>query len=206
MKKTLAATIAIVLIIGIISFIGVFGLEMGILSIKPVNKGITLGLDLVGGSEIVYQAEIPDDMPASDISSGMATAQTMLRQRLNSLGYTEANVYLSGSDSIVVEIPNVDDPEEAVQMLGTTAVIEFRDYLGNVVLEGSDIESATASYGQLSESGASQYFVSLKLTEDGYEKFVKATAEIAGYSDNNNYLAIMMDDEQISTPYIGSEY
>lgn len=206
MKKTLITIIAIILVIGIISFIGFFGFEMGILSIKPVDEGITLGLDLVGGSEIVYQAEIPDGMSASDISDGMETAQTMLRQRLNSLGYTEANVYLSGSDSIVVEIPNVDDPEEAVQMLGTTAVIEFRDYLGNVILEGSDIESASASYGQLSDSGASQYFVSLKLTESGYEKFVQATAEIAGYSDNNNYLAIMMDDEQISAPYIGSEY
>jgi SecD/SecF fusion protein len=206
MKKTITSVIAIVLVIALIAFIGFFGFEVGIINIPPVEEGITLGLDLVGGSEIVYEAEIPDGTSASDVSDGMETAQTMLRQRLNSLGYTEANVYLSGTTQLVVEIPNVDDPEEAVQMLGTTANIEFRDYLGNVILEGSDIASATASYGQLDESSASQYFVSLKLTEEGYSKFVSATAEIAGYSNDNNYLAIMMDDETISTPFVGEEY
>lgn len=206
MKKIVVSFVAIVLVIGLIAFISAFGLELGVLNISPVTEGITLGLDLVGGSEIVYEAEIPSGTDSSAISSGMETAQTMLRQRLNSLGYTEANVYLSGSSSVVVEIPNVDDPEAAVQLLGTTAVIEFRDYLGNVILEGSDIASATASYGQISENSAAQYFVSLKLTDEGYSKFVSATSEIAGYTDDNNYLAIMMDDEQISAPMVSAEY
>lgn len=202
MKRTVLTVSAVVLAICLVLFIIFFGLDLGVFRIPDISEGITLGLDLVGGSEITYEAEIPEGMSSGEVSEGMDTAMTMMRQRLNSLGYTEANVYLSGATRIVLEIPNVDDPEEAVQMLGTTANIEFRDYLGNVILEGSDIESATAQYGQLSETAASQYFVSLKLSQAGYEKFVTATEEISKYAGDNNYLAIMMDDETISTPYV----
>ena len=127
MKRTVITITVIVLLIALFFFTSVYGLNVGSLSIPKISEGISLGLDLVGGSEIVYEAQIPDGMSDSEVSEGMETALTMLRQRLNNLGFTEANVYLSGSDRIVVEIPNVDDPEQAVQMLGTTALIQFVD-------------------------------------------------------------------------------
>ena len=202
MKKTVISLAVIILIIAVLVFTAFFGLDLGIVSIDEVSRGITLGLDLVGGSEIVYEAEIPGGMSADEINEGMETALTMMRQRLNNLGYTEANAYLSGTTRLVIEIPNVDDPEEAVQMLGTTANIQFRDYAGNVILEGHDIASASAAYGQTSESSPAQYFVRLQLTEDGYNKFVDATEEIAGYENDTNYLSIVMDESIISSPFV----
>ncbi|NCC68350.1 MAG: protein translocase subunit SecD, partial [Clostridia bacterium] len=202
MKKLSITLAAVVVITGLLLYAAL----SGFLGIPKVSEGISLGLDLVGGSEITYEAVIPEGTSADDISQGMETAQTMLRQRLNNLGYTEANVYLSGDNRIVVEIPNVDDPEEAVQMLGTTALIQFRDYEGNVILEGDDVTDATASYGQISESSVAQYYVTLQLSAEGAAKFKEATAEIASYSGNNNYVAIYMDDAEISTPTVGSEY
>lgn len=202
MKKLSITLAAVIVLTGLLLYAAL----SGFLGIPKVSEGISLGLDLVGGSEITYEAVIPEGTSADDVSQGMETAQTMLRQRLNNLGYTEANVYLSGDNRIVVEIPNVDDPEEAVQMLGTTALIQFRDYEGNVILEGDDVTGATASYGQLDETSVSQYYVTLQLSEEGAAKFKEATAEIAGYSDDNNYVAIYMDDAEISSPTVGSEY
>lgn len=202
MKKAIITITVVFAITGLFIYTAL----CGFLGIPKLAEGISLGLDLVGGSEIVYQAVIPEGTSADEISSGMETAQTMLRQRLNNLGYTEANVYLSGSDSVVVEIPNVDDPEEAVQMLGTTALIQFRDYEGNIILEGKDVTDAYAAYGQISEKSVSQFYVSLQLSDEGAAKFKEATAKIASYKDDNNYVAIYMDDAEISTPNVGAEY
>lgn len=206
MKKTILTVALILLITALLLIIAFKGLSIGSFHIPSVSEGISLGLDLVGGSEIVYEAQIPEGTDSGAVSSGMETAQAMLRQRLNTLGFTEANVYLSGSQRIVVEIPNVDDPEEAVQMLGSTALIQFVDYNGEVILEGDDVESATASYGPVDDSGISRYHVSLNLSEAGYQKFKSATSKIAAYTNGNNYLEIMMDGETISKPFIESRY
>ena len=81
----------------------------GIGSIIPrTQDGIVLGLDLVGGSEITYEAQVTDT--SGDLSEGMKSAIAMLRQRLDTLGYTEANAYQAGDRQIVVEIPSISDP------------------------------------------------------------------------------------------------
>lgn len=207
MKRTVITITVIVLLIALLAFISIYGLNIGNTRIPNISEGISLGLDLVGGSEIIYEAVVPEGMSADELASGMDTAQTMLRQRLNNLGYTEANVYLSGTDRVVVEIPNVSDPEEAVQMLGTTALIQFVDCDGNIILEGEDVTGADAMYGQLSESDlTSSYYVSLHLSADAQKKFKEATSTIAGYPEGKNYVAIMMDGETISTPLVGAEY
>lgn len=206
MKRTVITLVIVFVLIALLLFTAFNGLEIGSMKIPSLSEGVSLGLDLVGGSEITYQAVIPDGTSAEEVADGMKTAQTMLRQRLDNLGYSEANVVLSGSDRIVVEIPNVSDPEEAVQMLGTTALIQFCDYQDNVILEGDDITSATAAYGAVDDSGVEQYYVSMHLSPAGFTKFKAATAEIAGYPEGSNYLAIKMDGEIISSPNVGSEY
>lgn len=158
--------------------------------------GVTKGLDLVGGSSIVYEADI-DGVPTSE---DMATVKSMMRNRLDSLGYTEATVALSGDNRIAIEIPSITNPEEAVQKLGTTAVLMFCDADGKVWMEGSDIEYATASFGAVDQTGIQQYFVSLKIKDDSVSKFADATASVSSRSDGANYLFIVLDNEIISSP------
>ncbi len=197
----------LILIIALLIFSWFFGLNLGFLKIDPVKTGITFGLDLVGGSEITYEAEGTESLGAAELAEGMETAITMLRQRLNTLGYTEANVYKQGTSRIVCEIPNVEDPEEAVQMLGTTAVIEFRDCDGNVVIDGSDIESASANYSAIDETGVSTYHVILKLNKAGAEKFKEATKIVASRANEaDRYVAIVMDETVISRPFVDQKY
>ena len=146
------------------------------------------------------------DVSAEEFSEGMKAAQTMLRQRLTTLGYTEADVVLSGTNRIVVAIPNVDDPEQAVQMLGSTAKITFTDADGSVILSGDDLTGASMAYGDPNGTGFNQYFVDVALNAEGQKKFTEATKAVASRPSGENYIAITMDDEVISAPAVGAEY
>ena len=62
------------------------------------------------------------------------------------------------------------DPESAIQEIGTTAYLTFREGSsadGDLILDGSMIESAAAQYGPVTSGGASEYYVSLKFTDEG---------------------------------------
>ena len=104
--------------------------------LPSVQDGVVLGLDLTGGSVIVYEAQA--DNPTSE---QMEIAQNIMRTRLDSLNYTEATVTVSGKQ-LRVEIPNVSDPSEAAGLLGSTASLTFEDVDGNVLMEGSDVKEA----------------------------------------------------------------
>ena len=66
----------------------------------------------------------------------MDSTVSTLRTRLDAAGYPEATVARQGSDRIRVEIPDVEDPEAILEIIGTPAHLEFRDPNGKVVLEG----------------------------------------------------------------------
>ena len=203
MKKSIIAIVVVIALTALLVMTALIGLDIGIVSLPSVQDGIVLGLDLVGGSEITYDAVVPED--ATDVDAGMNVAVTMLRQRCDNLGYTEANVYRSGERQVVVEIPNVDNPEEAVQQLGTTAVVEFVDADGKVWLGGSDIASAKCVYGQVDETSTSAYYIQLAFTDEGKEKFVEATKAIASRA-SDNYMSITMDGETISSPNVDKKF
>ena len=89
-KSTFIFVLA-VLIIGAVAYVSLFGVWdfKGILDEGGINKG----LDLIGGSLIVYEAELEEE--PEDLASDMEAAKTMLRSRLDTLGYTEATESLS---------------------------------------------------------------------------------------------------------------
>ena len=192
----LTAVLVVIALLVLLALVGVGDALPGVFSEGAINKG----LDLVGGSYIVYEAEVegtPDDLAES-----MNAVKSMMRSRLDTLGYTEGSVTLSGDRRVIIEIPNISDPEEAVQKLGSTAVLQFVDYEGTVILEGSDIESARAAYGDATGRGYPSWYVSLKLSSDAVQKFSEATLRVSELSDNNNYIAITLDGEQLSAPFV----
>ena len=207
-KKYSPAGLIVILLVIVLSTWTIFnGLNLGIAKIPNVKDGVVLGLDLVGGAEITYEADLEGaDVSAEELSEGMKAAQTMLRERLTTFGYTEADVYLSGDDRVVVAIPNIDDPEEAVQMLGSTAKVTFVDADGNVILTGDDLTGASMAYGDVDNTGFSVYYVNVDLSTEGQKKFTEATKQVASRTDGSNYISIMMDDEVISAPYVDSKY
>ncbi|MBR6558271.1 MAG: protein translocase subunit SecD [Clostridia bacterium] len=196
-KSTLIFFISI-LIIGALAYVSLFGLGdfSGILDEGGINKG----LDLIGGSLIVYEAELEEE--PENFASDMEAAKTMLRSRLDTLGYTEATIVLVGDRRLQVEIPNIADPEEAVQKLGATAKLEFRNSEGTVVLTGADIEEARQAYGDASGDGFNEYYVALKLKKDAVDKFYEATKYVITLPSADRYIAIYLDEEELSSPHV----
>ena len=199
MKKSIFTLVIVLLVIGALFFAALHGIGN---VIQPVSDGVVLGLDLVGGSEITYEAQIPEGMTSTEIKSSMEVAKTMIQQRLDFLGYTEATAYISGENRLVVEFPSVEDPEKAVQKLGATAVVSFVDADGKLWMTGSDIAKAEYEYSPVDETGMSMHHVRLDLTKDGQSKLYSASSEISTRTDGNNYLAIQLDGEEISAPYV----
>lgn len=162
------------------------------------NYGVKRGLDLVGGSVISFEADAENPS-----QQDMDAVAAVMRNRLDSQGYYDATVAQRGGNTVVIEIPNISNPEDAVQMLGATAKLTFRDADGNVLLEGGkDVKSATYRYGQISENSAMQHYVALEFTDEGTKKFAEATASVSKRANNTNYIAVYLDEEMISQPMV----
>ncbi len=210
MKKSILSFVAVIAVIALLCCTAIFGLTVGPVSIPSVldeEDGIRRGLDLVGGSSITFEAVLEDGYDMANLESDMASVQAMMQKRLDSLGYTEATVELVGDNRVKVDIPSINDPAEAVSVLGATAQLKFVDADGNTILDGSGIESAQSGYGQLSESDlTSQHYVEVTFKEDAVETWTEATKAAANAADGENTISIMMDDEVLSEPSVGSEY
>ena len=212
MKRSILTYVLIFAVMALLVSTAFFGLDLGFYEIPSLEDGVTLGLDLVGGSEITYEAVIPDGTSDDEIANGMNSAITMLRKRLDSLGYSEATVQKQGDTRILVDIPAVTNPEEAASQIGTTAVVEFRTYDYDAAagtgmcMTGSSIASAKANYGAIDESGISRWHVVLEFTAEGQKQFAEITKYAANQTGDNNFVAIYLDEALISNPYVGSEF
>lgn len=175
-------------------------------SVLDTDNGIRLGLDLVGGSRIVYEAEIPDGYNQANLADDMNSVQKVIRQRLTDKGFTEATVTLTGDNRVTVEIPQITNPEEAVQTLGTTAQLTFIDADGKEWLTGSDIKKATYGYGRPTGNEVTDvHYVQVQFTSEGQKKFAEATGNIAARTDGTNIMAIVMDNQVISSLSVSSQ-
>ncbi len=214
MKKSILSFVAVLLVIVLLCCTAAFGITVGPLTISSVldeENGIRRGLDLVGGSSITFEAQLPDGYDEANLSSDMASVQAMMTKRLDSLGYTEATVELVGDRRIKVDIPAISNPQEAVDVLGATAQLKFLDGDDKVILTGAGIKKASAEYGKISDSSiSSEHYVSVQFTDDAKEAWTKATkaaaqADAKGDTEHN-MIKIMMDDEEISAPTVSKEY
>lgn len=180
-------------------------------SVLDTENGIRLGLDLVGGSRIVYEAQIPEGYDMSNLANDMNSVQKVIRQRLTDKGFTEATVTLTGDNRVTVEIPQITNPEEAVQTLGTTAQLIFADADGKEWLTGEDIAKASYGYGRpTGNEVADIHYVQVQFTNEGRTKFAEATESVAARSTENggdgmNQLYIVMDDQIISYPSVSEK-
>ena len=192
MKKSrgvwsLLATTLLIVLLGFTTIVGFGKGKIG------SAKNITLGLDLAGGVSITYQAK--DKNPTSE---QMSDTIYKLQKRVEQYS-TEATVYQEGDDRINIEIPGVTDANKILDELGKPGSLVFQDSEGNVVLEGTDVKTASAKTTQ-DEMNNKEYIVELILTKDGTDKFAKATAENLG-----KQIAIVYDGKTISNPVVQSE-
>lgn len=192
MKKSLIKLGVVMVLIIAVAFLALNGLQIGKYILKPVSSAISLGLDLRGGVSTEY---IAVDTTVENYEVLLEGTVSALRTRLTNAGFTEANVAIQGNDRILVEIPDVDDPEEVIEIIGTPAHLEFRDPLGNVIAEGKDIEEAGMSTDE-----NELYCVAFKFNNEGAKAFEQATGEWVGEA-----ISIYLDDQLISAPIVESK-
>ena len=99
-----------------------------------------LGLDLRGGTQVLLEADVLEGQPVD--SDSMDTAKTIIDLRVNGLGVTESNVQRQGDDRIIVELPGVDNPDQAVDTLRSTGQLEFVDAAGQFLTQGMIINTS----------------------------------------------------------------
>lgn len=97
------------------------------------DRPIKLGLDLNGGTRLVYQADL-SKIAEKDRSAALDADVTVINNRVNSLGATEPVIKALGGDRILVELPGIKNPQQARQVIGQTAILEF----GEVAKDAND--------------------------------------------------------------------
>lgn len=98
-----------------------------LVSVFPIKGRLNLGLDLKGGAHIVLQAKGTETNPVTEDSIERLLA--VLRNRIDQYGVAEPLIQRQGKERVIVDLPGVEDPEAALELIGKTALLEFRKVL-----------------------------------------------------------------------------
>ena len=165
-----------------------------------IMKPTKLGLDLVGGSRLVLEAQITNNI-AKITPDMMDSLQFAIENRVNALGVSETIVQKTGEKRLLIEIPNVSDPKQAREFLGETAELVFKrpgPIVNNIEtwidtdLTGNDVKKA-----MVSTTSRGHWSVSLEFNDKGAKKFGQLTRELVGQP-----MAIFFNGELRSAPVI----
>ena len=181
----IAAFFLIVLLIG--GVIGAAG--------KDIAKGISLGLDLRGGFEILYEVKPAKKGDKIDRDALVSTVGA-LENRVNVLGVSEPNIQIEGEDRIRVQLAGVQDQQKAREMLSTQAKLTFRDVDDNLLMDGTDLKGGGAKQ-TFDEQGRA----SVGLTLKSAEKFREVTEKISKMPPPTNLMVIWLDFEEGKDSY-----
>ncbi len=185
--------------------------------------GLRLGLDLRGGSQLLYRADLSKKAPSVTDEQAMASAIEKIQRRVNEFGATEPVIQKQGTDRILVQLPGVTDITRAIRLIGDTGLLYFRelevDASGNPVLDSEGYyafqeEAATATgtdgeqralTGQYLRSAAPDFdqfgapIVVFEWNDEGAHLFQQITSR-----NLQKPLAIAIDQDIISAPTVES--
>ncbi|MBQ1855467.1 protein translocase subunit SecD [Anaerovibrio lipolyticus] len=173
------------LLAAIVIIVGVFFTFVG-----PLAKSIRQGLDLQGGTHVVLEAEDTPEAPVN--GDAMDRVVRIMEKRVNELGLAEPIVQRQGERRIIIELPGIKDPDKAIQVIGKTAMLEFKNDKGETVLTGTDLKDARE---QTDQQG--QNLVELEFSPEGGEKFADLTTKNVGRN-----IAILLDGEVLTNPRV----
>lgn len=188
-----------------------FSFKIGSYQFKK-NLDLRYGLDLAGGASLLYDIDTTK-VPSGDVSSALESLKGNIERRVNLFGISEANVKLtnnSGKNRLEVELPGIEDINQAINLIGRTAQLSFRG-------EDTKITAATTSAtfaqafpndtgingGHLVKSTVqinpndSRPEVGLEFNAEGTKLFEKATKDYL-----NKRIAIFLDDVPVTYPTV----
>lgn len=114
----------------------------GIWVVQSPNYPIRQGLDLQGGLQVLLEADVPPEQEVT--AEQMDTARQIVDRRVNALGVAEPLVQVEGERRILVELPGIENPEEAISLIQETALLEFIDTGNTPLQEGTCVRTRSA--------------------------------------------------------------
>ena len=202
--------VAAVLLIAVFVYTAFFGVSVryGDVTTTYIKgaKDIRFGVDIKGGVNVTFAAS--DGYDATD--EQLDAVQLVIENRLVALNITDYELYVDyNDDRLILEFPwqsgETDfDPEAAIQEIGTTAYLTFREGSaadGELILDGGMVKSAAAQYGPVTSGGSSEYYVVLEFTDEGKAAFGEATTRL--YEEGGS-IGIWLDDENISVASVNA--
>ncbi len=191
-----------------------------------LNNPVNLGLDLQGGTQIVLEAQDTADVTVdSEVTN---RTLEVLRRRIDAFGVAEPTIQASGDRRIIIELPGLDDPDQALDVIGRTAQLTFHPVLDavptgtapeddeNLVLageEGEDLilgpaavkgDQVESAAGIFDSQGSGLWAVSIEFLPDGEQQWADLTAEAACAppGDPTRRVAIVLDEQVLSSPAV----
>lgn len=159
---------------------------------STIKNSLNLGLDLVGGFEILYEVT-PLEEENADAAVDMSAVTNSIQKRVNVLGVSEPMITVEGTNRVRVQLAGVADQESAREMIGTTANLTFRDVNDELLSDSSIITEGGASLAY--QDG--RPIVSLKIADQN--KFGEITADVSSRGSGNNVMIIWLDWEEGDT-------
>jgi protein-export membrane protein SecD len=166
------------------------------IEISVPEMSFRLGLDLLGGAHLVYEADL-SQIGNLEAGEAMQGVRDVVERRVNFFGVSEPLVQVSGDDRLIVELAGISDVKQAIDLIGETPFLEFREEVAQTReildaqskgerldeepfvatgLNGRHIQRAQVAFD--SQTGAPQ--VSLQLTDEGAKLFADITKRNIG--------------------------
>ncbi|MSU02311.1 protein translocase subunit SecD [Tissierella pigra] len=200
-KNTILLVLIFSIVIGSI-FISLNGIKIGKYEIPKIKDAIDLGLDLAGGVYVVLEAQT--NAKGIELQKIMEQTKVIIDERVNSLGVSEPNITIEGSNRIRVELAGIDDPQKAIELIGKTAQLQFIDPNKNIVLTGKNVVGSEVQYHE-NQLGQQEIVVSLELDKEGTKNFAEATGRLTLEKNiEDRIIYIVLDDQIISYPAVQS--
>ncbi|MGB9883496.1 MAG: preprotein translocase subunit SecD, partial [Microgenomates group bacterium] len=183
------------------------------IKLGPINKQVktVLGLDLKGGSHLVFDLETKN-IKKEDLEDAINSARDIIEKRVNFFGVSEPVVQTLKSGNqyrVVVDLPGIENTDEAINLIGKTAQLQFMEEkiidsktatptatFVPTELTGKYIKKASLVFSQ--QDGRPQ--VALTFTEKGAKLFAEITKR-----NVNKPLAIVIDNSLITAPIVKQE-
>lgn len=197
LRKVLALLIIVVILVG--WYISIFGVG----PVSSVKDLLKFGLDINGGVYVVMEADT--DLTGDALKETMEQTREIIDRRVNGMGIAESNVSLEGEKRIRIELPGVENAEEAISAVGRTAQLKFLLADGTLVFTGEEVSDARVDTDN--ENGGR--LITLTFTDEGTAKFTEASrrafsGEVTSSNEgvDDRAIIIMLDQTVVTAPVV----
>ncbi|MXY59451.1 MAG: hypothetical protein F4Y96_02965, partial [Chloroflexi bacterium] len=172
--------------------------------------GLRLGLDLAGGTQLIYQAGVEGEVPTAEQMQGLVSTIT---RRIDRLGVAEPSIQQLGEDRLLIQLPGVEDTQQAKDLIGQTAQLEIVERICDNAsctafedrpsgLTGGDMARAFPSQDQTTNRPV----LSFELNRDAAQQFAVMTQRIfsTNITDSPDQLAFVLDGEVLVSAVVNS--